>query len=250
MSDNNSSNKKMPHFNDSFAGLKTMREALSKQEQKPKHFIKKQKANSPKEHEEKTGTQSKNVSHAQKDKDDAALFLSYMNGVKRIDKQDAKQDFIREQKQKEDALALKQQQQKDAQQVMQTLNEMMINAQQWNIEQHGERVYARKPGVSQTLFNQLCQGELLIESSLDLHGLTELEAQEKTRTFIQTSQAYQCRVVLLITGKGMRGLSILKGSCVDWLISAPLNQWVIAFASATDADGGSGALYVMLKKKH
>ncbi|MGB2252104.1 MAG: Smr/MutS family protein, partial [Candidatus Puniceispirillaceae bacterium] len=55
-----------------------------------------------------------------------------------------------------------------------------------------------------------------------------------------------CRCVLVITGKGA---GILRGHVPDWLKRQPLSPHILAMAEARPHDGGSGALYVLLRRK-
>ena len=82
-----------------------------------------------------------------------------------------------------------------------------------------------------------------IIASLDLHGLSVAQAK---KTLINFLNKHPKKAVHIIHGKDNRYNThpILKNHVNHWLKQLP---GVIAFHSATTSDGGSGALYVLLK---
>ncbi len=101
------------------------------------------------------------------------------------------------------------------------------------------------------------RGEFAIEQTLDLHGYKEKDAYEKVVSFIKHAYLQKCRCVLIITGKGLhkeeedwfefRG--ILRNSVPQWLNTPELRPLILSFSYAQPADGGEGALYVLLRRK-
>ena len=82
---------------------------------------------------------------------------------------------------------------------------------------------------------------------LDLHGMTVAEARPMLAEFIADSRQQRLRCVRIIHGKGFRSASaqpVLKGLVNNWLRQ---HDGVLAFCSARPADGGTGAVYVLLK---
>ncbi len=108
----------------------------------------------------------------------------------------------------------------------------------------------KRPGVQNGVFRKLKQGRYEIQSRLDLHRMTVEVARREIFEFIVESQQLGLRSVLLIHGKGSSNAekersSILKG-CVDhWLRELEIVQ---AFHSAQPQHGGTGAVYVLLRK--
>lgn len=89
-------------------------------------------------------------------------------------------------------------------------------------------------------------------STLDLHGLDELEARRAVQRFIVKRAKRGDEHVLVIVGKGRRspgGHGVLRLAMVDWLIQRPCAQHVAAFRSASATRGGSGAIWVRLVKR-
>lgn len=106
---------------------------------------------------------------------------------------------------------------------------------------------------------KLKKGKLAIEASLDLHGLTKIQAYTALQEFIIKSFLQGRRCVLIITGKGKPRLSteqifdreegVLKQNVPLWLQENNLNSIVLNWQNAKPKDGGTGALYVYLKRK-
>ncbi len=108
----------------------------------------------------------------------------------------------------------------------------------------------KRPGVQNGVFRKLKQGRYETQSRLDLHRMTVDVARREIFDFIEESQQLGLRSVLVIHGKGASNAeqersSILKG-CVDhWLRELEIVQ---AFHSAQPHHGGTGAVYVLLRK--
>ena len=105
----------------------------------------------------------------------------------------------------------------------------------------------RRPGVRDQVLRRLRRGLIPVEAELDLHGLTQSVARSLTAHFIDASREAHVRCVRIIHGKGMRSGTrgaILKSALNGWLRRHPD---VMAFASARPIDGGTGAVYVLLR---
>lgn len=94
---------------------------------------------------------------------------------------------------------------------------------------------------------ELKQGRIRWESRLDLHGYKQDEAQKNLLDFLTRAISHNQRCLLLIHGKGSYGgeAPVLKNLVNHWLRQLPC---VLAFYSAQPKDGGTGALYVLLKR--
>jgi len=93
------------------------------------------------------------------------------------------------------------------------------------------------------------KGELAIEATLDLHGLTQTEAHRRLDAFIERAAGAGARMLLVVTGKGQNGGGVLRESVPRWLAEPGLRPRVLALAHAQPKHGGAGALYVLLRKK-
>ncbi len=109
----------------------------------------------------------------------------------------------------------------------------------------------RIAGVDKRLAERLKRGQLPIEGMLDLHGLTQEEAHRQLDGFLALSANAGRRCVLVITGKGVwrADSGILREMVPRWLNEAPNRARVLAIATAQPRHGGSGALYVLLKRR-
>ncbi|MGQ0658294.1 MAG: Smr/MutS family protein, partial [Chromatiales bacterium] len=112
----------------------------------------------------------------------------------------------------------------------------------------GEELLYFRPGVRHTVFRRLRRGQFAIEGELDLHGLTVAEAKETLLKFLHDARGAGRRCVRIVHGKGLRSRGqepVLKGKVNHWLRQL---DTVLAFCSTRAVDGGTGALYVLLRR--
>ena len=106
-------------------------------------------------------------------------------------------------------------------------------------------------GLDRRARDRLRRGRIRPEMTLDLHGYTTTDAHIRLSRFLEEMQDTGKRCVLVVTGKGVRsnGGGVLRRELPKWL-NAPVNRpRILAFAEAIPADGGSGAYYVMLRRR-
>ena len=106
-----------------------------------------------------------------------------------------------------------------------------------------------KAGIDGATRRRLAQGQIPIEGRLDLHGLTAAQAERRLARFVDQAVRTGVRCVLVITGKGSEGKGVLRRLVPLWLKTPPLSGQILAISQARHADGGGGALYVMLRRK-
>jgi DNA-nicking Smr family endonuclease len=113
--------------------------------------------------------------------------------------------------------------------------------------QAGDTLNFRRPIVQNTLLRKLRRGQFRIADELDLHGMNATEAKHALVAFIQTACTTNARCVRIIHGKGCRSSN--HGPVLKPLVNRWLRQIdeVLAFCSARPVDGGTGAVYVLLK---
>ncbi|MFC3691428.1 Smr/MutS family protein [Chenggangzhangella methanolivorans] len=101
---------------------------------------------------------------------------------------------------------------------------------------------------------RLVRGVVEIDARIDLHGLRQEEAQRRLVTFLQGAQARGHKLVLVITGKGAPGADayaergVLRRAVPMWLSSPAARGVVVGFETAGPTHGGTGALYVRIRK--
>jgi DNA-nicking Smr family endonuclease len=104
----------------------------------------------------------------------------------------------------------------------------------------------RRPGIGTDVTRKLRKGEWSLQGQLDLHGLRSDEAREAVGQFVRDAKRMGWRCVRVVHGKGLGSPGkepVLKSKVQRWLVQ---KQEVIAFVQAKPADGGAGALVVLL----
>jgi DNA-nicking Smr family endonuclease len=98
---------------------------------------------------------------------------------------------------------------------------------------------------------KLARGHNMIDARIDLHGRTQVQAHRALRRFLLAAQAAGHRYVLIITGKGRdQEAGVLRRQVPMWLEAAEFRELVVGFDTAHVGHGGSGALYVRVRRKH
>lgn len=117
----------------------------------------------------------------------------------------------------------------------------------WELDTGEELGFAR-PGLQHGLLRKLRRGQFSVGAELDLHGMTVPVARQAVSEFLYQCRLRHIRCVRIIHGKG-RGSRhqgpVLKGKVDNWLRQ---RDEVLAFATARPVDGGTGAVYVLLKR--
>ena len=104
-----------------------------------------------------------------------------------------------------------------------------------------------RPGLQRKHVKKLRRGQLSIDAEADLHGMRAREAEGALDAFLRECQERRLRCVRVIHGKGRGshgGQAVLKWEVDRWLRHHPA---VMAFCSAQPRDGGTGAVYVLLR---
>ena len=112
----------------------------------------------------------------------------------------------------------------------------------------GERQFFSRPGIQNRVLRRLARGQLPAAEELDLHGMRVEHARKALAGFLEECRRRRLRCVRIVTGKGLgsRGAApVLKGQVDRWL---RLRPEVLAFCSAIPRDGGTGAVYVLLRR--
>lgn len=105
----------------------------------------------------------------------------------------------------------------------------------------------RRDGIPRGQWDRFRKGGMPWQLTVDLHGDTRNDALRAVERLISLAREDQVAVVRIVHGKGHAAPGSLT-------IKAELNQWlrgreeVLAFCSAQPRDGGTGALYVWLRK--
>ena len=109
--------------------------------------------------------------------------------------------------------------------------------------------------LERRLRTQLRRGRQTVEAKIDLHGMRQDEAHSVLNGFLRREQQRGSKLVLVVTGKGGAGASlfggergILRRMVPHWLSLPELRALVVGFEEAEQRHGGSGALYIRLRR--
>lgn len=107
----------------------------------------------------------------------------------------------------------------------------------------------RPIGIDRRSWLRLKRGQVTIEDSIDLHGLTQEQAHARLGRFLAEAQQNGLRCLLVVTGKGLVHGGVLRHMVPRWLNEGPNRERVLAFAPAQPKHGGAGALYLLIRRK-
>ena len=112
----------------------------------------------------------------------------------------------------------------------------------------GEALRFHRDSVGRRTMRKLARGNFAVQAEIDLHGMTVAEAKPRLSEFIQQAAMSGKTCVRVVHGKGLgsgHAGPVIKPNVARWL-----RQWehVLAYVSARQIDGGTGALYVLLRK--
>lgn len=104
-------------------------------------------------------------------------------------------------------------------------------------------------GIDRRTAERFAKGRMPIEGRLDLHGRTLKEAQAAVSGFVRAAASGGQRFVIIITGKGgPDGRGRIRSEAFHWLDHPSLRPLILAVREAGPHQGGSGALYVLLRR--
>jgi DNA-nicking Smr family endonuclease len=115
-------------------------------------------------------------------------------------------------------------------------------------ESSGESLRFQRAPVSRTTMRMLARGNYAIQAEIDLHGMTLAQAKPRLEDFIVRCARNKKLCIRIVHGKG-RG-SGERGPVLKRAVDRWLRKWdpVLAFVSARQVDGGTGAVYVLLRE--
>jgi len=140
----------------------------------------------------------------------------------------------------------------DDQEAMAHLYDLVKGTIEMDITFSDEYMEGSVKGFGHTLMRRLKKGQFPVQDYIDLHGLTKQEAEIEVRNFLLQSHKLGLRCVLIVHGRGLNSpdsFPVLKEGLPVWLNRGPVKRIVLAFATAKPYDGGTGAIYVLLRKR-
>ena len=112
----------------------------------------------------------------------------------------------------------------------------------------GESLRFHRPSVGRRTMRRLARGNFSVQDEIDLHGMTVAEAKPRLADFIERCAKEGRLCVRVVHGKGLG--SGRRGPVLKQKVNRWLRQWdeVLAFVSTRQVDGGTGAIYVLLRQ--
>ncbi len=172
-------------------------------------------------------------------KEDENVFLNAMSGVKPLENSNAIHEFTKPK--------VKRFQQDDFEEEW-IVNDPLSDELEVTEVDGGDVLSFCRDGIQKNVFKKLRSGGYRISDELDLHGLSVKQAKEILVFYLQEAAQFEGCCIRIIHGKGLssgKQKSVLKTYINHWLSE---HDRVLAFHSAKVKDGGTGAVYVLLKR--
>jgi DNA-nicking Smr family endonuclease len=115
-------------------------------------------------------------------------------------------------------------------------------------ESSGEGLRFHRASIGRRTMRKLARGNFSIQAEIDLHGMTVAEAKPRLADFLESCVRRGNLCVRIVHGKGLG--SGTRGPVLKMSVNRWLRKWshVLAFVSARQVDGGTGAVYVLLRE--
>lgn len=113
----------------------------------------------------------------------------------------------------------------------------------------GDEAAWSRPELSRGVLRDLRRGRWVVQDKLDLHGMNRDEARLAVSSFIHECQQKDLRCIRIVHGKGLGSPGrepILKKLVLGWLAQ---KREVLAYCQARAAEGGAGAVIVLLSAR-
>lgn len=171
--------------------------------------------------------------------EDIALFRAHVGNVRRLERLRAEPRLRRPAPVPRQTMA-------DERQVME---DMFSDEYHPCAHETGEELYFARPGLQHKLLRKLRRGQYRVGAELDLHGMTVQVARQALVEFLQHCRECDRRCVRIIHGKGNGSRN--RGPVIKTMVNRWLRQRdeILAFCSTPPHDGGTGAVYVLLKRQ-
>jgi DNA-nicking Smr family endonuclease len=135
--------------------------------------------------------------------------------------------------------------------VLAHLSDLVSGMAEMDIAFSDEYIEGSVKGFDRKLMQKLKDGLFAVQDHMDLHGCTRQEAELKVTEFLLRSYRLGLRCVLVVHGRGLNSedhIPVLKERLPLWLNRGPVKRIVLAFSTARPYDGGTGAIYILLRR--
>jgi DNA-nicking Smr family endonuclease len=133
-----------------------------------------------------------------------------------------------------------------------SLSDLVAGTFEIDVSDSREYVEGSVVGLDTRILRRLRRGEFPYQAMLDLHRLSAAAARAEVQAFVVAAYGAGHRCVLIIHGRGHNSrdqVPVLKEHLKGWLAQGRVGRQVLAFTSARPADGGTGAVYVLLRRR-
>jgi DNA-nicking Smr family endonuclease len=140
----------------------------------------------------------------------------------------------------------------DEKEAMDHLRGLIQGSVEMDITFSDEYIEGCLKGFNRRIMKKLKRGEVPVQDYVDLHGLTKHGAEEEVKNFLLRSYKNGLRCVLIVHGRGLNSpdsFPVIKEGLSTWLGRGAVRKIVLAFATARPYDGGTGAIYVLIRKR-
>lgn len=140
----------------------------------------------------------------------------------------------------------------DEAEALASLSDLVAGDGHFDVSDSSEYIEGAVVGLDARILRRLRHGEFAYQAWVDLHGLSAAAARIEVERFITDAFANGHRAVLVVHGRGLNSkdnVPVLKERLKSWLARGRIGRIVLAFTSARPADGGAGALYVLLRRR-
>ncbi|MGB5984328.1 MAG: Smr/MutS family protein [Desulfobacterales bacterium] len=133
----------------------------------------------------------------------------------------------------------------------QALTALVREGKNFIVEFTSEYIEGRGYRVPPEITRQLHQGRFAVQDHLDLHGHSAASAQAQLHSFFKEALRSGKNTLLIVHGRGhgSAGKPVLKAMVQNWLRRGPFRKHMVAYTSARPCDGGTGATYVLLRRR-
>lgn len=136
--------------------------------------------------------------------------------------------------------------------VVNPLQEFMDGKLEFALSATEDYIEGHIVGIDLMTVGKLQSRQYSPEAHIDLHGLNAEQAYHNLIAFFRNSYQRGLRTVLVVTGKGknsINGMPVLRNKVQEWFTKDPFRRVILAFCTAKQEDGGTGALYVLIRKQ-
>ena len=131
------------------------------------------------------------------------------------------------------------------------LSDLVSGTAEMDITFSDEYIEGSVKGFDRKLMQRLKDGLFPVQDYVDLHGLKKQEAESVIKDFLLRSHRLGLRCLLVVHGRGLNSenhIPVLKKRLPIWLSRGPVKKIILAFSTAKPYDGGTGAIYILLKR--